>query len=339
LKLKQENSKQSEAHKLVKKCLQAYRDDVENLKVIPEISELLFEAAEVGNIEFLVELIRFDFDILWKIDNHRSIFHIAVEKRHESIFGLLNEIGSIRDLISDSIDKDGNNILHLVAGLAPQDKLNAISGAALQMQRELLWFKEVEKIVNPSYKEMKNGNGKTPYALFAEEHEKLRKQGEEWMMNTAEYSMVVAALIASVMFSVQLADGLDNRIETSTLDLAFAYSNAIALLFSSTSLITFLSILTSRYSYDDFLLSLPVRLMIGVTSLFISITAMMVAFVASFCLKNHNHLKYPLIFVVIGLFACVPISYVLLKYRLCVDIVQSTCYSSSLFQPRQHLLY
>jgi ankyrin repeat protein len=141
LKLKQENSKQSEAHELVEQCLQAYRDDVENLKEIPEISELLFEAAEVGNIEFLVELIRFDFDILWKIDNHRSIFHIAVEKRHESIIGLLNEIGPIRDLISDSINKDGNNILHLVAGLAPQDKLNAISGAALQMQRELLWFK------------------------------------------------------------------------------------------------------------------------------------------------------------------------------------------------------
>jgi hypothetical protein len=199
-------------------------------------------------------------------------------------------------------------------------------------------LKEVEKIVSPSFKEMKNGKGKTPYALFAEEHEKLRKQGEMRMMNTAEYSMVVAALIGSVMFGVQLADGLDHSLEKSTLALAFSYSSAIALLFSSTSLIIFLSILTSRYSYEDFLL-LPVRLMIGVTSLFISITAMMVAFIASFCLKNHNHLKFPLIFVVIGLFASVPISYVLLKYPLCVDIVQSACYSSSLFQPRQHLLY
>ena len=113
--------------------------DVENINEIPEISQVLFVAAEVGNVEFLVKLIRFDFDLLWKIDNERSIFHIAVEQRHESIFNLL--IGSIRDIIVDGINEDGNNILHLAAGLAPQEKLNAISGAALQMQRELLWFK------------------------------------------------------------------------------------------------------------------------------------------------------------------------------------------------------
>ena len=39
------------------------------------------------------------------------------------------------------LNEDGNNMLHLAAGLAPEEKLNAISGAALQMQRELLWFK------------------------------------------------------------------------------------------------------------------------------------------------------------------------------------------------------
>ena len=103
--------------------------DVENINEIPEISQVLFVAAEVGNVEFLVKLIRFDFDLLWKIDNERSIFHIAVEQRHESIFNLL--IGSIRDIIVDGINEDGNNILHLAAELAPQEKLNAISGAAL----------------------------------------------------------------------------------------------------------------------------------------------------------------------------------------------------------------
>ena len=72
----------------------------------------------------------------------RSIFHIAVEKHHESIFYSL-AVGSIRDLLADWINEDGNNMLHLAAGLAPEDKLNAISGAALQMQRELLWFKVI----------------------------------------------------------------------------------------------------------------------------------------------------------------------------------------------------
>nr|POF10487.1 hypothetical protein CFP56_04712 [Quercus suber] len=321
LKLKQENSKQSQVNELFEKCLQAYRDDVENLNEISVISHVLFDAVEVGNTEFLVKLIRFDFDLLWKTRNSKSIFHIAVEKRHESIFNILNEIGSIGDLIIDRIEEDGSNILHLAAGLAPQEKLNAISGAALQMQREISWFKEVEKVVSPTFKEMKNKKGDTPYVLFAKNHKELRKEGEKWMRSTAEYSMVVAILIGLIMFPREKADGLK---DSPNLFRVFSVSSAIALFFSSTSLVMFLSILTSRYSYNDFLVWLPVRLMIGVASLFISIAAMMVAFSASFWSDNHNHQELPLILVVIGLFACVPIICVLLKYRLFVDIVRST---------------
>ena len=137
LKLKQENSKQSQANELFKKCLQAYRGDVENPSVIPHV---LFDAAEAGNIECLIMLIRFDFDLLWKTRNSKSIFHVAVEKRHEIMFNLLNEIGSVGDIIINTKIEDTGNILHLAAGLAPKEKLNAVSGAALQMQREMLWF-------------------------------------------------------------------------------------------------------------------------------------------------------------------------------------------------------
>ncbi|KAK7816501.1 ankyrin repeat domain-containing protein 17, partial [Quercus suber] len=284
LKLKEEKSKQSQAHELLKQCLQAYKDDIENLNEISELSLVLFIAAEVGNVEFLVELIHFDLDLLWKIDDKkRSIFHIAVEKRHESIFNLLVE---------------------------------------------------VEKAVRPGFKEMKNVNGETPYVLFAKSHKKLRKQGEKWMMNMAKSSMVVATLIGTIAFSYQPDDKLDHQ--SPKLGLAYSVSSAIAVFCSSTSLITFLSILTSSYSYEDFLVSLPVKLMIGVTTLFVSIAAMMVAFSASFCMKNHNHQELPLIFFVIGLFACVPILYVLLKYRLLVDIVQCTCFR---LQPRHRLPY
>ena len=197
-----------------------------------------------------------------------------------------------------------------------------------------LQWKEVEKAVRPGFKEMKNGNGETPYVLFAKSHKKLRKQGEKWMMNMAKSSMVVATLIGTIAFSYQSDDKLNHL--SPKLGLAYSVSSAIAIFCSSTSLITFLSILTSRYSYEDFLVSLPVKLMIGVTTLFISIAAMMVAFSASFCLNNHNHQELPLIFFVIGLFACVPILYVLLKYRLLVDIVQCTCFQ---LQPRHRLPY
>ena len=141
-KLKQEDSKQSHVNELFTRCLQAHRDDVEHSNESQdEISQILFVATEVGNVEFLVKLIHFDVDLLWKTQNNKSIFCIAVEKRHERIFNLINEIGSIGELLIDQVEEDGTNILHLAAGLAPQEKLNAISGAALQMQREFLWFK------------------------------------------------------------------------------------------------------------------------------------------------------------------------------------------------------
>ena len=152
------------------------------------------------------------------------------------------------------------------------------------------------------------------------------------MMNTAEFSMVVATLISFIMFTAIKADKLK---DSPNLFMVFSVSSAIALFCSSTSLAIFLSILTSRYSYNDFLVWLPIRLMIGVASLFIAIAAMMVTFSASFWSDNHNHQEFPLIFVVIGLFACVPILGLLLKYRLFVDIVRSTFFR---FQKRRRLL-
>nr|XP_023888040.1 uncharacterized protein LOC112000165 [Quercus suber]POE66706.1 serine/threonine-protein phosphatase 6 regulatory ankyrin repeat subunit a [Quercus suber] len=333
LNLEQENSTQSQANKLLKKCLDNYRNDVEHFKEFPEISEALFAAAEVGNIEFLVKLIRFDFSLLWGQKNDKRIFHIAVEQRHENIFNLLYEIGPIKDLIVDKKDVGGNNMLHLVARMVPQEKLNAISGAALQMQRELLWFKEVEKVVSPTFKEMKNIEGDTPYVLFEKSHRELRKEGEEWMRYTANSSMVVATLIGSIMFSVQPSDELKlNPI----LLLVYSISSATVLICSTTSLIMFLSILHSRYSYDDFLASLPIKLIIGVMSLFISIAAIMVAFCASFSSKYHNTRGFPLIVVLLVVFTFVPVLFVLLKYRLLVDIVQSTGFR---FQPHQRVLF
>ena len=179
---------------------------------------------------------------------------------------------------------------------------------------------------------MKNNKGDTPYVLFAKNHEMLRKEGEKWMRNTAEYSMVVATLIVLIMFRTEKADGLK---DSPNLFRVFLVSSAIALFCSSTSLLMFLSILTSRYSYKDFLVWLPVWLMIGVASLFIAIAAMMVAFTASFWSDIRNHQELPLILVVIGFFALVPILCVLLKYRLFVDIVRSTFFQ---FRKRQHLL-
>lgn len=118
--------------------------DIEQGRLYDEdTSNLVFNVVESGNYHFLVELIRKDPSFLYKFnENSQSIFHIAVLHRHVEIFNLIYEVGSgKKDLIATCRDPDDNNILHLAAKLSPPHKLASLPGAALQMQREVLWYK------------------------------------------------------------------------------------------------------------------------------------------------------------------------------------------------------
>ncbi|CAL5346681.1 unnamed protein product [Camellia sinensis] len=340
--------KQAQAFELVRLLwkMMIKQDDSEISDLIRSPSRLLFVAAEHGNTKFLIELIEAYPDLIWKVNSqNQSIFHVAVLHRHAGIFNILYEIGSIKDLITAYRDEDRNNMLHLAAKIAPPNQLNIVSGAALQMQRELVWFKEVEKIMQPSYVEKKNSKGKTPQALFTEEHKNLVEKGEAWMKNTASQSMVVATLIATVMFAAAFTvpGGNDNNtgipmFRKDSSFMVFAISDAIALVTSSTSILMFLSILTSRYAENDFLESLPFKLMIGLTALFVSITTMMVAFGATFFIVFDRYAVW--VPIAVALFACVPIIlFATLQYPLLADVIHSTYGSRLLFQPRKHMLY
>jgi len=108
------------------------------------LSRPLFIAAEFGIPEIVTELLYSYPDLLWKVDSqNRSLFHIAIMYRQEKIFNLIYNIGAHKDLITSYRDNNNHNILHLAGKLAPSDQLHVVSGAALQMQRELLWFKVI----------------------------------------------------------------------------------------------------------------------------------------------------------------------------------------------------
>ncbi|KAJ0613276.1 putative PGG domain, ankyrin repeat-containing domain superfamily [Helianthus annuus] len=281
-------------------------------------SRVLFVAAEMGNTKFVVELIRQCPDLIWKInDNNQSIFHIAVSHRHESIYNLLHEIGSMKDLITPLKDPEGNNM-----------------GVAFQMQWELLWFKEVESMIPPSYRERKNAAGKTPRELFTENHKELVSRGEQWMRATTNQCMVVAALIATIVFGVafSIPGGYDQKngfpmFIRKEIFIAFVISDAISLIFSSASILMFLSIVTSRYDEQDFFEPLPRKLMIGLATLFLSIMTMMIAFSFSFFGLYHNKLIW--VPIVISSMAAVP---VILLVHLCLYFVciQSRCKTMSM---------
>ncbi|KAJ0018396.1 hypothetical protein Pint_12342 [Pistacia integerrima] len=194
-------------------------------------------------------------------------------------------------------------------------------------------------MVQPSFKEKKNSKGSTPQEIFAKEHKDLLKNGELWMKKTAESCMLVATLIATMMFAAAFSvpGGNDNNRGTpihlrETLFQVFALSDAIALSSSTISILMFLFILTSRYTEDDFLKSLPFKLMVGLSTLFLSIIAMMVAFSATFFLAYHDRLNC--FTMLTAILAFVPVSlFVMLQYPLLRDIVCSTYRSKFLFKP------
>ncbi|WCJ41362.1 Ankyrin repeat family protein [Euphorbia peplus] len=285
-------------------------------------------AAKFGSHEFVTESIKSNPNIVFCQDTfNRSIFHIAILHRHENIFNLLLQIGVLSNIITSSVDNFGNNMLHLAGKLAPSNK---ISGAALQMQRELQWFKEVEKIFPPAFENLLNHTEETPRMVFTSEHTDLLGKGEKWMKYTASSCAMVAALIVTVMFAAAFTAPGGNNSEkgipillNQTSFLIFMISDALGLISSSTSLLMFLGILTSRCAEEDFLRALPMRMSIGLITLFFSIASMLAAFCATFYLVMFERVIW--IAVPIGVVACVPVVlFALLQFPLLVEITYST---------------
>ncbi|XP_071913957.1 uncharacterized protein [Coffea arabica] len=303
-----------------------------------EIDKVLYEAIKHGIVEFVVEILKFTPEIIWRKDKKgRTIFAHAIVLRQEKIFSLIYGLGTQRCIMARRHDVFGNNYLHLAAKLSPQSQLDRVSGAALQMQRELQWFKEVESIVQPKLKEDMNDNKKTPSALFTDEHKVLAREGERWMKNTAGSSMIVGTLISAVMFTTAFTipggnsqSGLPILLETQTKAfLIFMISNALSMFTSSTSILMFLGILTARYAEEDFLKSLPTKLVIGLACLFFSIVTMMVSFGAAIYLMLNEQLTW--VFYPIVALSTVPVAFFsLLQFPLLVEMINRT-YGSGIF--------
>ncbi|PWA46364.1 ankyrin repeat-containing domain, PGG domain protein [Artemisia annua] len=333
-------------HELINQRIAVMRRAIENPKRIFS-SRVLFVAAEVGNTTFLVELIRLYPDLIWKInDNGLSIFHVAVKHRHAGIYNLLYEIGAMKDMITPLRDENGNNMLHLVGQTVNRKQLENVSGGALEMQKELLWFEEVKSMIPPSYRERRNSDDLTPHELFSKEHKDMVTQGEKWMKDIASQCMVVAALIATMVFAAAFTvpGGYDQNngipiFHSETTFKVFVVADAISLFSSSASILyMFLSVFTSRYAERDFLVSLPKKLIVGLSYLFLSMTTMIIAFSVSFFVLYKRGLLW--IPVLISVFALIPFGiYVKAQFILLSDVIRSTYGSRYLFKPRKHVLY
>ncbi|XP_059436314.1 ankyrin repeat-containing protein NPR4-like [Corylus avellana] len=300
---------------------------------------LLFEATKVGNLEFLNIITCSYLDLLWQLDeDNMSLFHIAIKYRQESVVNLIYETDTITYSLTSLITlKNRDNILYLAENLAPLDRVNIVLGG-FRMQRELLWFKEIETIVPPSYMNMKNKDGLTPKELFKKKHKDLQIEAEMWMESTSNNFMVVARLIVAVVFAAVFSVPGSNNQEQGTPILlrntwfkVFFISDAIALFSSSASILLFLSMFVSRYREEDFLVLVPSKLLLALATLFISIMGMMVAFSAACILMYSRGTSWAP--VVLSALAVIPItSFSLVNCKeLFVDLMVSSYKSRFLF--------
>ncbi|MFS8002996.1 putative PGG domain-containing protein [Helianthus anomalus] len=163
----------------------------------------------------------------------------------------------MKDLITRIEDKQQNNMLHIVSQSAKPKRFQTMPRVAFQMQREFLWFEEVEKTIPHDYRYKKNIDGQRPQELFTMKHEQLVNDSEFWMKHTSSHYMVGATLIATIAF---------------------------ATIFSLPG-----GTMRAR--------SLPKKLVNSLATLFLSIVTMMVAFSSSFYVLYDEKLEWVAIMV------------------------------------------
>jgi hypothetical protein len=189
----------------------------------------------------------------------------------------------------------------------------------------------VESIVFPKVREALNGDRLKPRELFTKNHKNLMKEGEQWMKDTSTSCTVVGALIVTITIMFVVAFTVPGGYNQNTgipmflnekSFMLFIVFDSLSLFSATTSVLMFLGILTSRYAEEDFLKSLPTKMIIGLSTLFFSIASMMIAFCAALSIMLLGQSRY--IIPVISL-ACVSVMlFGVMQFPLLVDMFIST---------------
>lgn len=189
----------------------------------------------------------------------------------------------------------------------------------------------VKNFMMPKYYPSHNIFDETADEIFKDHHKELMEKGKEWLKSTSNSCSLVATIIATVAFAtaITVPGGAKNDSGKPYLEdrppfRIFAISSLVALCFSVTSTITFLAILTSRNQETDFGRNLPRKLLLGLTTLFISIVAMLVNFCSSHFFVLQDQLKRAAL--PVYAVTCLPATYfAAAQLPLYIDLLWATC--------------
>ncbi|WVY95003.1 hypothetical protein V8G54_034091 [Vigna mungo] len=288
-------------------------------------------AAKHGIVEIVFELqSKIPSAVHETNSNNENVLLVAVKNRQTNVVEVLRKCldKELFDSLILEVDNRDNTVLHLAAGtVANTERTWQIAGAAMQMMWDIKWYQYVRALVPEHFTFRTNKDDKTGGEIFKQKHKDLVKESSEWLKETSNSCSVVAALIAGVSFatSSSVPGGTDNgkpELEGQPAFDAFAIASLIGLCFSVTALIMFLAILTSRKQAQDFRKSLPLKLLFGLSSLFVSIASMLVSFCAAhfFVLKD----KYKNILFPVYIATCLPVTfYAVVQFPLYADLLKA----------------
>ncbi|CAK7351529.1 unnamed protein product [Dovyalis caffra] len=243
----------------------------------------------------------------------QNILHIAVMHRQKKIYDVIKHMMKLPlARLNRWIDNSGYTVLHQVANTKHYTEATK-AGPALRLQDELRWFKRIEKRIPSHYlQHCEYKKDRTAKRMFEETHKELLNNEQQWIKDTSKSCSTVAVLVASVVFAAAYTvpgdyntKGIPNFL-SNRFFMVFTVFDFVSLASSLTSLVIFLSILTSPLELYDFHRSLPGKVMFGLTLLFFSVLTTMVTFGSTIAILVQSDKKRTAILISVP--ACVPVA-------------------------------
>ncbi|GKE41885.1 hypothetical protein Tco_1469169, partial [Tanacetum coccineum] len=181
--IKNLENKQKE-YKQTKRILNFICDEIDALCSTntshPYYSGPIFEAVRQDTYKVIQKILSQLYIIIdFKNQQGHNIIQLAVINRSKKVCNLFYLIIKRTKSYSTMTDSSMNNLVHLAGRLTPSYVLSRTTGATLQLQRELQWREEVEKLMLPTDLQKENIYIEAPEMVFTREHANLVKEGEQ----------------------------------------------------------------------------------------------------------------------------------------------------------------
>ncbi|KAK3441006.1 hypothetical protein EUGRSUZ_B01268 [Eucalyptus grandis] len=352
--------------KLRHKCSLAFAEELvlknQNMKPSEIVkflltSGIILDSAYRGTHEIVKLCLDHFPELMWDNNFPKELMREVVNGRQVELFRLVNTYNRIPKLSEDIFTNC--ELMEAIVEWSPRCVSADVPGAAFLLQNELQWFKALEDRSDPSFKtlkfkvlknrgdpsfrnlklvETKERGGKTYWEIFVEQRQDLLKEAGEWMKNTSSSCSLIATLIITVAITAAFTvpGGYDNSTGIpiflkSDSFMIFAFADALALFSSVTATVIFLAIVIPCYTFEDILHSLPRKMIMGITSLNLSLAFTLVAFSSALTIILSEKFKW--IYILMTMLAAIPVWFFLyVQFPLYVEMVESI-YRPRLYHP------